>query len=119
MHAGRHAGSNNALTRVSSLSQEAGGARAQERAALEVYIAGRFRSMITDPTCVRVRLLRQILESRRPLIERVVADHPTVSADDMTAATTTLGPFFERRSDEVPSRSILPGMWHGHRVASR
>ena len=39
-----------ALTRLSSLSPDAGGERAEERAALEVYIAGRFRSMmVTDP----------------------------------------------------------------------
>ena len=92
---------NNALIRVSSLTQEAREERAEERAALEVYIAGRFRSMmVTDPYMFTGPATGRVLEARRPLVERIAADHPAVSADEMTTATTTLGPFLraqERR----------------------
>ncbi len=40
------------------------------------------------------------------LAERVVADHPNVSADDMATATAALGPFLraQERSDVTSSR---------------
>jgi hypothetical protein len=46
-----------------------------------------------------------ILEARRPLVERVVADHPNVFADDMTTATATLGQFL--RAQERRRRLVL------------
>ena len=68
------------------------------KAAAETYIAGRFRpTMIdlqnwTDPVTVGH------LARHRPLIDRLVAEHPRVSSDDMFAAITTLEPFFERQA---------------------
>jgi hypothetical protein len=98
-----------ALRRLSSLSPDDGGARAQERAALEVYIAGRFRPMITDPQVWTNPATAEILGPRRPLAERVVADHPNVSSDELAAATAAFGPFLRpqelRRASSV---SILP-----------
>jgi hypothetical protein len=83
---------NNALVYLSYISQRAGVDSTRDRAALEVYIAGRFRSMITDPQ-TWVRPTAAILLRQRALAERVVADHPNVSADEMAAATAALGPF--------------------------
>jgi uncharacterized RDD family membrane protein YckC len=108
---------NNALTRVSSLTQEVREEREEERAALEVYIAGRFRSMmVTDPYMFTSPATGRVLEARRPLIERIVADHPTVSADDLTTATTTLGPFL--RAQERRHRLKL-GLFAGNWRCSR
>ncbi len=100
---------NVALTRLSTLSQNGGTARAQERGALEVYIAGRFRSMIADPRTWETPATAAILLPRRALAERVVADHPTVSADDMSAATAALGPFL--RAQEQRDLSVLGRSW--------
>ena len=67
---------NLALTRLSTLSQNGGTERAQERGALEVYVAGRFQSMIADPRTWETPATAAILLPRRALAERVVADHP-------------------------------------------
>ena len=64
-----------------------------ERAALEVYIAGRFRPMITDPQTWTNPVSVGILGPRRLLAERVVTGHPTVSTDELASATAALGPF--------------------------
>ncbi len=92
---------NDSLIRLSSLTENGRQDRAQERAALELYIAGRFRSMmVTDPYMFTSGATGRILEARRPLVERVAADHPTVSAEDLTTAAATLSPFLraqERR----------------------
>ena len=133
---------NNALTRLSSLTQEAREERAEERAALEVYIAGRFRSMmVTDPYMFTSPATGRVLEARRPLIERVVADQPTVSADDLTTATATLGPFLRAQERRHKLKLALfggptgvvraawslgvsrwldpPRLWHRHRHGRR
>jgi hypothetical protein len=95
---------NNALMRLSSIPQNAGVDGTRERAALEVYIAGRFRPMITDPQAWTTPSTAGILGPRRALAERVVADHPNVSRDDMATATAALGSFI--RAQERAQRDF-------------
>ena len=69
-----------------------------DRVAAETYVAGRFgRTMIelqnwSDPLTVGH------LARHRQLIDRILADHPHVSSDDLAAAIATLGTFFERQA---------------------
>jgi hypothetical protein len=74
----------------------------RERAALEVYIAGRFRPMITDRQTWTNPVTVGLLGPRRLLAERVVTEHPTVSTDELATATAALGPFLraEERAQE-------------------
>ena len=72
--------------------------RAVDRAALETYIAGRFGPKIADPQFWADPLIAGFLGRHRLLIERIAADHPHVSPDQMAAATAALGPFLERQA---------------------
>jgi eukaryotic-like serine/threonine-protein kinase len=79
----------NALTKHFAMSQlkSADG----ERAAIEIYIAGRFGAFIRDPKAWNSHLAGSILPSMRAEAERMVAAHPNPSAEDMERARTTLG----------------------------
>ncbi|MEP7308536.1 MAG: protein kinase [Acidobacteriota bacterium] len=92
---------NNALTHLSSLSRNSSGERAQERAALEVYIAVRFRPMIIDPqTWTTPPLITGVLGRWRGLAERVVAEHPNASRDELALAEAALGPFLRDQEQQ-------------------
>ena len=95
---------NDALTRLSILSRVPRADGAQERAALEVYIAGRFRPTISDPNTWTSVVLR----GQRPLAERVVADHANVSADELAMATASLDPFLQQQA-RLRQGSVNPG----------
>ena len=69
-----------------------------DRAALETYIAGRFGPMVTNPRFWSDPLTAGFLGRHRRQIERIVAERPRVSADELAAATATVGPFLKRQA---------------------
>jgi hypothetical protein len=71
---------------------------ASDRAAVETYIAGRFGATLTDPQLWTDPVAMGFLEPHRQVIERIVAEHPRVSPEEMTAATAAIGPFLERQA---------------------
>ena len=81
-----------------------------DRAALEVYIAGRFSPMMTDETVWHSPIMTLGIGRLRPLAERVLADHPHVSTDELTAATSALGSFLpsQERAARSPVRALVP-----------
>ncbi len=81
------------LQRLSELSGDASPRAAAERDALEVYIAGRFRSRIGDESVWTNPVSIQKLKSHRALAADVVARHPSVTPGELAAATASLGPF--------------------------
>src|SRR5262249_16186414 len=97
-----------ALIRLTILSNVATPGDAPERAALEVYVAGRFRPMIADPATWANPMNVAILGPRRALAERAVAEHPRVSANELARATTALGPFFDTQERIRRNASSLP-----------
>jgi hypothetical protein len=74
------------------------GEAAIDRAALETYIAGRFGPMVSDSRFWAAPVTRGALGRHRRLIERIVAEHPRVSADELAAATAALGPFLTQQA---------------------
>jgi hypothetical protein len=65
----------------------------QERDALEIYIADRFRSTITNSTIWTDEELDSLIPpSQRQMAERAVARHPSPSAAEVRQAVATLGP---------------------------
>ena len=74
------------------------GEAAIDRAALETYIAGRFGPMVTDPRFWAAPVTVAFLGRHRRLIDRIVTEHPRVSADELAAATATLGPFLKQQA---------------------
>jgi len=85
-----------ALTRLSELSAAPNPAAADEREALEVYIAGRFRARITDETVWTNPVSYQRLKSHRALANDVIARHPAVTPAELDAATARLGTFIDQ-----------------------
>jgi hypothetical protein len=69
-----------------------------DRVALETYIAGRFGPMVTNPGFWSEPLTAGFLGRHRRLIERIVAERPRVSADELAAATATVDPFLKRQA---------------------
>jgi hypothetical protein len=67
-----------------------------QRTAFETYIAGSFGATLTDSHLWSNPGTALVLGRQRQLIERIVADHPTVSPDEMAAATAVLSPFLKR-----------------------
>lgn len=78
------------------------------RAALETYIAGRFGPILADPRFGTTPTLQAVeFQRNRRLIERIVADHPQVSADQMAAATAVIRPSFERFERAITSSQSM------------
>jgi uncharacterized RDD family membrane protein YckC len=84
------------LLNTSSVPGTSGGPA--DRTALELYIAGRFGPMISRPQFWADPLTAGYLGRHRRLIERIIADHPNVSPDQLAAATAILSPFLERHA---------------------
>jgi hypothetical protein len=84
-----------ALSTVSSLPDRGG---AIDRSALEAYIAGRFGPTLRSPQLWTDPLTAAYLGRHRRLIERILADHPSVTPDQMAAASAALGPFLKRQA---------------------
>jgi hypothetical protein len=74
-----------------------------DRAAIETYIAGRFGPMIKDPHTWTDPRTAPFLGRRRPLAERIVANHPHVSPSEMAWATAAVGSLLERQSRSFQS----------------
>jgi hypothetical protein len=89
---------------VLSRTQNVSGNDRRERAALEVYVAGRFGPMIMDSKTWTMPATAGILAPQRALAEQIVADHPNVSAEDLRVATAALGPIL--RVMEWPQRQL-------------
>ena len=85
----------NALFTVSTLPERGG---AVDRSALETYVAGRFGTTLRNPQLWTDPFTAAYLGRHRQLIERIVADYPNVTPDQMAAATAALGPFLERQA---------------------
>ena len=91
-----------ASSRLASLEQEESGGsglsdeQVQEREALEIYIASRFGGWLAEPSNATVFELA-IVEQNRELLERVVAAHPSPSAEAVSEATKTVESLFERQ----------------------
>ena len=84
------------LARLSSLPREGDSAAARQRAALEVYIAGRFGPTVADEkTWQNPMMVVGPIGSLRPLAERALADHPHVSPDELAEATAALRPLLQ------------------------
>ena len=84
------------LARLSSLPREGDSAAARQRAALEVYIAGRFGPTVADEkTWQNPMMVAGPMGSLRPLAERALADHPHVSPDELAEATAALRPLLQ------------------------
>jgi hypothetical protein len=98
------------LGELSSLSLPREGDAASHRAALEVYVAGRFGPMIADQKVWHSPIITLSMGRLRPLAERALADHPHVSPDELTAATSALGSFLQgqERAARSPWRALVP-----------
>jgi uncharacterized RDD family membrane protein YckC len=81
-----------------------------DRAAAEIYIAGRFGPTLSNPQLWTDPLTAGILGPHRQVIERIGAEHPRVSPEEMAAATAALGPFLERQASIRQIRQSL-GVW--------
>ena len=83
---------------LDAASTQRNGQVAVDRAALETYIAGRFGPTITDPRVWADPMKATWLGRHRRLAERIVSDHPRVSAEEMAGARAALRPFFRRQA---------------------
>jgi serine/threonine protein kinase len=78
------------------------------RAAVEVYIAGRFGPMVAEPQFWASPMTVSFLGRRRPLLERIVAEHPHVSPEQLTAAEAAVRQILERQAQIASLGSINP-----------
>jgi len=98
------------LGELSSLPLPREGDAASHRGALQVYVAGRFGPMIADEKVWHSPIITLSMGRLRPLAERALADHPHVSPDELTAATSALGSFLQgqERAARSPWRALVP-----------
>jgi len=97
--------------------------REQEREALEVYIAGHFRSTISDPSTLSDACTNGIMrDHQRRLAERVLATHPTSpSEQEVNESVVLLRPFLDRAPhqladtmfEHVPLSVYALALWGG------
>ena len=77
------------LMRLSKIEQQKDLDSRRQRDVLEVYVAGRFGSRLTDDALWGKRAFAG-LRILRPLAQRALANHPSVSIQELAAATTEL-----------------------------
>jgi hypothetical protein len=77
-----------------------------DRTALEIYIARRFGPTMSDPQFWTDPFTAGFLGRHRRLAERIMADHPRVTPEQMAAAEAALRPFLEARARQ--RRSLRP-----------
>jgi hypothetical protein len=97
----------NALNALSTHSRSTAGIN---RAALEVYIAGRYGPMIEAQGRWNPATML-FLGRQAPRLWRIMADHPRVSTEELTEAATQLKPFFDEQThlgQLGPRRAIGP-----------
>jgi hypothetical protein len=67
-----------------------------ERRAIEVYLAGRHGDLLADDRAWSSPAMQGELSRYRQVAARVAAAHPSVSADELSAATAAIAPSLER-----------------------
>ena len=95
------------LRYLANLPHSADNQAATERDAVEIYIAGHFGPMLSDPTFWTSPFNAGTVGRLRPLAEQVMADHPAVSADDLGRATALLGSFVTSQQRAARSRKEM------------
>jgi hypothetical protein len=68
----------------------------EERRAMAIYLAGRHGALLTDERLWANPVMQGGLRRYRPVAARVAADHPTVTDEQLAAATATIAPSLER-----------------------
>jgi uncharacterized RDD family membrane protein YckC len=97
------------LRELASLPEPRDSDAARRRTALEVYIAGHFGALIADEKDWHSPIVTLSMGRFRRLAERVLADHPHVTPDELTAAVSVLGPFVQsqERAMRGPTRTLV------------
>ena len=94
------------LREVEKLERASGPAddvQAQQRRALEVYVAGRFGDTISDPAFWSHGYAKDLFtEDWREIAERAVAAHPNPPAGEVAEATARLQPFLDEMPEGLP-----------------
>lgn len=83
--------------------------RKAEKEAIEVYIAGRFRTMILDPTVWDSPSIQTVLTpDQQRLAEEALGKHPHVSSQDMNHAMAQLKPLIDELNRwHAPSPTLM------------
>jgi hypothetical protein len=97
------------LNRLSDLAKDARPEAAREREALEVYIAGRFRARIADESVWTNPVSIQKLKDHRALAAEVVSRHPSVTPEELDAATASLGSFIALQQQATEGQQRMAG----------
>jgi hypothetical protein len=80
-----------------------------ERRAIEKYLAGRHRALLIDDRVWSSPIMQGRLRRSREVAARVAAAHPSVSADELAAATAAIAPSLERFKARYAS-SVAPSL---------
>ncbi len=84
-------------------SSDNGGDQAVERRALETYVAHQFHATITDPAVWSHWYARSLFNpNQRTIAERVVAEYPATSPQEMVDATARLQDFLDKMPQGLP-----------------
>ena len=77
------------------------------RQAMEIYIAGRHRTRLTDAGFWDSPVMQQGISARlRTTADGVASRHPSVSSEDLTRATTAIAPELERLRERQRRESL-------------
>ena len=76
------------------------------RLAIETYLAGRHGRRLTDTGLWNHPAMQEVSERLRPTAEDVAARHPSVSAEELARATTTIAPELESERQRRAGRNF-------------
>src|SRR5207247_8309378 len=99
------------LSELSVVPATADEAAVRRRQTLEVYVAGRFGSMIANADVSPNPMVAGMMAAHRDEIDRIVAAHPHVSPEDTARAATELAPWLAAREQAVDSFSSSPDVF--------
>ena len=98
------------LSELSAIPVTADEAAGRRRQTIEVYIAGRFGSMIANADVSPNPMVAGMLAGRRAQVDRIFAAHPHVSSEETARAGAELGPWLAERQQETDAFSSSPNV---------
>jgi hypothetical protein len=102
-----------ALAHLKEVAARPGPEADRERHNLETYIAGTFRSTLTNPQLWTAPLMAGQVAPYRTTIDRLLAAHPSVSPEELTVAKASLGKFLDEQEKD------FSGQQRRSKIASR
>jgi uncharacterized RDD family membrane protein YckC len=96
------------LSQLTLLARKSDAESVRQQAALSVYVGSRFGPTLADDKTWQNPMTAAVLERFHPLANRILAEHRSVSPEELTSATAILQPFFQKQRKHFDQDASVP-----------